>query len=321
MAQPTNTFDRYDSVGVREQLIEKITMTSPEETPVVSALGTVSSFNTFYEYQRDTLATPNADNAAIDGDDTAATAVTPTVRVGNYHQIIKRVTVISGRADAVRTAGRNKETTYQKAKTYKELKRDVEAAVVSKNAAVLGNSTTAMKMGGFGVHLYTNALHNGAGATASHTSGAPTTAVTAGTNRTFTGTLLETAMQNTYTNSGMTPPMVVMSPAHKVTFASFSGIAANRVNQTSAKEAIIVAGADVYQSNFGRLTVVPHYMMASKNYVLGIHPEYADIAYLRGYRSKELGPTGDSMKTEHLVDASLAVRSEKCMFKIDDLTP
>lgn len=321
MAQPANTFDRYDLVGDREQLIEKITMTDPEETPVVAAIGTATATNTFYEYQRDTLDTPNADNAAIDGDDTAATAITPTVRVGNYHQIIKKVTVVSGRADAVRTAGRSKESAYQTAKAYKELKRHAEAAILSKNPAVLGNSATAMKLGGFGVHLYTNALHNGAGATASHTSGAPTTAVTAGTNRAFTGTLLETAMQNTYTNSGMTPPMVVMSPSHKVIFASFSGIAANRMNQTSVKQATIVAGADVYLSNFGQLSVVPHYMMATKNYVLGIHPEYADMVYLRGYRSEPLGKTGDSTKTQHLLDASLAVRSEKCMFKIDDLTP
>lgn len=321
MTQPSETYDRYDQIGVREQLIDKITNASPEDTPVIAALGRATSTNTLYEYQRDSLATPNANNAAIDGDDAAGDAITPTQRLGNYHQIFRGVTIISGRADAVKTAGRSKESSYQIAKKYKEIQRDGEAAILSKNPAVLGNSTTAMKMAGFGVHLYTNALHNGAGATAAHTSGAPTTAVTAGTNRTFTGTLLETAMQNCYTNSGKTPPMVVVSPSHKVIFSQFSGIAANRVDVGKRSEGMVVYGADVYQSNFGRLTVVPHYMMASKNYVLGINPEYADVVYLRGFQSKPLARTGDAEKTMQLVDMSLAVRNEKCMFKIDDLTP
>lgn len=37
MAQPTETFDSYDAVGVREDLQDKIYMVSPEKTPVMSA--------------------------------------------------------------------------------------------------------------------------------------------------------------------------------------------------------------------------------------------------------------------------------------------
>ena len=36
MAQPTNTFDTYDSVGIREDLSDIIYNISPEETPFMS---------------------------------------------------------------------------------------------------------------------------------------------------------------------------------------------------------------------------------------------------------------------------------------------
>ncbi len=37
MAQPTNLYDRYDAgTNVREDLIDKITMTQPQMTPVIS---------------------------------------------------------------------------------------------------------------------------------------------------------------------------------------------------------------------------------------------------------------------------------------------
>ncbi len=82
MAQPTNLYDRYDAgTNVREDLIDKITMVNPESTPVISMFGKATAENTFTEWQRDNLRTPNKDNAAIDGDDATASAKTPPVRV------------------------------------------------------------------------------------------------------------------------------------------------------------------------------------------------------------------------------------------------
>jgi len=37
MAQPTNTFDTYDAVGIREDLQDVIYSISPTETPFMSA--------------------------------------------------------------------------------------------------------------------------------------------------------------------------------------------------------------------------------------------------------------------------------------------
>ena len=322
MAIPTNTYTRVTAgTNVREDLIEKITLTNPEQTPVISGSGTATAENTLHEWQRDALRAADKDNAALDGDDAVASAKTPPSRVANICQIFDDVIAVSGRAERVKKAGMKSAMAYHKAKAYKEIQRDMEAAVVSKNLAVADNGTLAGKLAGLGRMIYTNALHGGAGATPAHTSGAATSAMTAGTNRTFTEALLKTAVQQTYVAAGSTPPQVVMSPAHKTTFSSFAGIAVNRVNIQGEKQGKIVGGADVYVSDFGNLEIVPHYIMAGADYVLGLNSEYIDIAYLRSFQAKPLAKTGDSEREQVLVDATLRLRSEVAQFKIDNLTP
>ncbi len=322
MAIPTNTYTRVTAAqNVREDLIEKITMTNPEQTPVVSASGTATAENTFHEWQRDALRAPNKDNAKLDGDDASASAKVPPLRVANTCQIFDDTIQVSGRAEKVKKAGMKSALAYHKAKAYKELQRDVEAAVLSKNVAVSDNGTVAGKLAGLGRLIYTNALHGGSGATPAHTAGAATTPIVAGTNRAFTEALLKTAIQQTYTGSGAVPPQVVMSPSHKSTFSTFVGIAANRVEVKGEKQGKIIGGADVYVSDFGNLEVVPHYIMAGADYVLGLNTEYIDVAYLRGFQSSPLAKTGDSVKEQVLVDATLRLRSEIAQFKIDNLTP
>ena len=191
MAQPTNTYDSYDVTGNREDLQDKVYMVSPEKVPVSSAGRRFTAKAKFHEWQRDTLATPNKDNAVIEGDDRSGTALVATNRVGNYAQLFDKVAVVTTSQRATQSAGRSDEMRYQIAmKVIPELKRDVEAMLVSNNVAVAGNSTTARKSAGMGAFIYSSISHGGAGATPAHTSGAPTTALTAGTNRAFTEALL-----------------------------------------------------------------------------------------------------------------------------------
>ena len=325
MTQPTNTFDTYDSVGNREDLQNKIYMVSPEKTPVVSAGRRFKAEAKFHEWQRDSLAAPNKDNAVVEGDDRTGTALTPTERVGNYMQLFDKVAVVTSSQEKANKAGRSSEMKYQIAmKAIPELKRDVEAMTLSKNAAVAGNSTTARKGGGLGVFLYTNALHNGAGATTAHTSGAPTTAVTAGTNRAFGETLIKTAMQSIYTNSGEMPTMVSLTPSHKTAFSAFTGIAVNRVNlKKGAEQAAIVGGADVYVSDFGELSIVPNYVQATaaSDVAYILNPETYGIATYQPLKSEPLAKTGHADKEMVSWECGLVVTAEKANAKIDNLTP
>ena len=326
MAQPANTFDTYDAIGNREDLSDKIYMVSPEKTPVMSAGVRKKAEAKFHEWQRDSLATPNKDNAVIEGDDRTGTALTPTTRVANYVQLLDKVAVVTTTQKATKSAGRSSEMKYQIAmKAIPEIKRDCEAMMLSKNPAVAGNSTTARKSGGLGVLIYTNALHNGAGATTAHTSGAPTTAVTAGTNRTFAESLVKTAMQSIYTNSGEMPSMVSLTPAHKATFSTFTGLSANRVNTTAGKgkQAMIVGGADVYISDFGDLTIVPNYVQATaaSDVAYILNPDQYGVAVLQGFNTEPLAKTGHTDKEMVSVELCTWVGAETAHAKIDNLTP
>ena len=322
MTQPTESFDSYDAIGNREDLQDKIYMVSPEATPVMSAGRRFKATQKFHEWQRDVLATPSVSNARIEGDDRTGTAISATVRVGNFTQLMDKVAVVTSTQEKTKSAGRSSEMKYQVAKMFKELKRDLEARLVSNSPAVAGNATTARETGGLGVLIYTNALHNGAGATTAHTSSAPTTAVTAGTNRTFTEALVKTAMQHVYTQSGEMPTMIVMTPSHKATFSGFAGIALNRYDIPKGKQAVIVGGADVYVSDFGQLTVVPNYVQATSaaNDVFILNPETYGVAFLQDFQSTPLAKTGHTEKELVFCEVAAVVTAERSNAKIANLT-
>lgn len=322
MAQPTNTFDSYAAKGNREDLQDKIYMVSPEKTPILSAIRRFKATNTFHEWQRDSLASPNKDNAVIEGDDRTGTAITATERVGNYTQLFDKVAVITTAQERNKSAGRSSEMKYQVAKRFAELKRDVEAAILSNNAAVAGDSSTARKSAGLGAMLFTNASHGSGGSTASHTSGAATTAPTAGTGRTFAEAQLKTVLQSVYANSGDMPSILSMTPSHKGTFSGFSGIAVNRFQVAKGKQGVIVGGADVYMSDFGELTVVPNYVQTTANSttVFALNPDEAGVAFFQDFKSEPLAKTGHTEKELVSVEATLVVTSEKAHGKIADLT-
>lgn len=229
---------------------------------------------------------------------------------------------MSSTQQKTKSAGRSNEMKYQISKKMVELKRDLEASILSNNPAVAGDSTTARKSSGLGTMLYTNIDSGATGATAAHTSGIASTAVTAGTARAFAEAQLKTVMQSIYTNSGEMPKIISLTPSHKGGFSAFAGIAANRKEVAKGKQAVIVGGADLYMSDFGELSVVPNYVQATANNSTAfiLNPEHAGIAYLGGFKSDPLAKTGHTEKELVSVEACLVVTAETAHGKIADLT-
>ena len=151
MAQPTNTFDTYDSVGEREDLSDVIYNISPTDTPFLSSAAKTTSTAVLHEWQTDALASASTSNAVIEGDEATLDAVTATTRLSNSCQIMDKTVVITGTQEAVDKAGRASELAYQIAKKAKELKRDMEAQITTNNAEVTGSATAAREMGSLGV--------------------------------------------------------------------------------------------------------------------------------------------------------------------------
>ena len=305
MSQPTNTFDSYDAKGNREDLQDKIYMVSPEKTPVVSAIGRYTAKNTLHEWQRDSLASPNKDNAVIEGDDRTGTSLTATERVGNYTQLFDAVAVVTSTQEKINKAGRSSEMRYQISKKMTELKRDLEAAITSNNAAVAGNSSTARKMGALLSWITTNSSVG--------TSGADPTTIgvstrTDGTARSFTETILKDVIQQVY-SSGGNPKVLMVGAYQKQAVSAFAGIAAQRYMAPGNEPTTIIGAADVYMSDFGTVSVVPNRFMRTRD-ALVLDPEYAALAYLRPFATNELAKTGDSEKTQILAELTLEVRNE-----------
>lgn len=323
MTVPTNLYQKASLKGSREDLIDKIFNTSPNETPLTSAMGRVTATTDFHEWQTDSLAAASASNKMIDGDDVTLDAQTATVRIGNHLQIFNGSVGVSRRANIVRKAGRTSEMAYLKGKKMLELKRNIEAMVLSPTqVAIAATTSVAGQSGGLGVQCVSNPLHNGAGATAAWTSGAPTAAITAGTNRTFSKTLLDTACQNIYTTSGQFAEMLVVSPAHKTLFSGFSGISQNRTEiKKGSTQGTVVGGADVYMSDFGALSVVPHYLLAGSDTAYVLNTDYLELAFLDGFKTTDLAKTGDGDKVLITADCCLAVRAPTAQSKITNLTP
>ena len=324
MAIPTNLYQKASLKGNREDLLDKIYNTSPSEVPLSTAFGRTTAVTDFHEWQTDALGSANAANKMLDGDDVTLDAQNATVRIGNHLQIFNGTVGVSRRANIVKKAGRSSELAYLKGKKMLELKRNIEAMIVSPTqVAIAATTSVAGQSGGLGVQLVSNPLHNGAGATAAWTSGAPTAAITAGTNRTFTKALLDTACQNIYTTSGQFAEMLVVSPAHKGLFSAFASVAQNRIDVKSGKnsQATIVGGAEVYLSDFGGLTVMPHYLMAGSDTAYVLNSDYCDLAFLDGFKTVDLAKTGDSDKVLITADACLAVRAPTAQAKIGNLTP
>ena len=315
MAIVANTFTSFDAKGIREELSNVINNISPEEVPLQSNIGSKNVSNTYFEWQTDSLAAVDT-TARIDGDDVSSfDATAATTRVGNYTQVLRRSVIVADNLKSQDLAGRNDEFAMQIAKRGKELKRDLEAVLGLNNAKVAGNSSTARETAGLGAWIATN--DNFAGDGASPT-GDGSNARTDGTQRAFTEDMLKAAMQAAY-SSGGTPSLLLVGPFNKTKVSAFAGIAAQRYMAPSDGPTTIIGAADVYQSDFGALSVVPSRFTRERDAWL-IDPEYAAVAYLRPIQKVDLAKTGDATKAMLLVEAGLEVGNEAAHAGIFDLT-
>lgn len=324
MAQPSNLFDRYDGTkAVREDLANIIYNISPEDTPFVSSVGRENVANTYYEWQTDALAAASTANAVVEGDEASLDDRAATTRVGNYTQISRKVIGVSGTVEAVDKAGIKSYLAYELAKASAEIKRDMEAILLNNQAAVIGNASTARKTAGLPAWLRTNvskAATGGNPTMSSTNDGYPNAGRTDGTQRAFTETMLKDVIQLVWAEGG-DPKIAMMGPFNKRAASAFTGIAANRMNQSGSAGSpfSIVATADVYLSDFGKVSFVANRFQRERD-VFILDPQYASVAYLRNFKTESLAKSGDSEKKMILVEYGLKVKTEKAHGIIADLT-
>ena len=316
MAQPANTFDSYDAVGIREDLSDVIYDVSPEETPFYSACAKVKATNTYHEWQTDALRAAGA-NAHIEGDATAAEARTATVRRGNYTQIFKNAVIIPGTDDGLDKAGRSKEMAYQTLKVAKEQKLDIEKALFDNNARVAGNATTAREFAGAPAWLITNVDFQNGNSGANPTGDGTDARTDDGTATAFSQTKFDAVMQSIW-ESGGTPQTCYLSAFQMTKALAFAGNN-NQRSQISAEGGKVSNYLAVYLTPWGEVTFVPSRQNRSRD-VFIMQDDMWEVAVLRPTKNIELAKTGDSTKRQVVTELTLCAKNEAANGIIADNT-
>ena len=305
MAQPDNTFDSYDAVGIREDLENVIYDVSPEETPFYTTCKKVTATNTYHEWQTDALRSSGA-NAHIEGDATTAEARTATTRLGNYCQIFKNAVVVPDTDKGLDKAGRASEMAYQVLKIAKEQKLDIEKALFDNNAQVAGNATTAREMAGTETWFTSTIQNKGSGG--AHAAGTGANARTDGTQTVFNQTKFDAIMQNCWDKGGK-PDSVYLSAYLMNLALAFTGNN-NQRSTVQAGDKKVIKSLDVYVTPWGTIEFIP----SRENRGRTVHVMQDDmwaVAVLRGTKNVELAKTGDNTTRQVVTELTLVAKNEK----------
>lgn len=321
MAQVTGTTDTLDLIGIAEDVEDAIFNISPTETPFLTMAKRKTATNTLHQWQTDSLASA-ATNRQIEGDDAAFATASPTIMLSNYCQISRKTLVMSRTADKVKKYGRAKETARLTVKYGRELKRDIEYALVTNQASSVGTSTTARSSAGFESMIAGNRIlaGGGGGTTPGYAGGVwatPTDGTAVGT---LTEAQLVSGIQAAWDDGGNAE--VIMLPYfQKRVIAGFTGAtkyAGTYATSNGKAQAALVGAVDVYISDAGsHKLVLNRYMRTS--IVFGIDPEYVSVAFLDGIKMEDLAKTGDAEKKMLITEYCLVVDSPDAHFKIQNL--
>lgn len=314
------------NANVREDLEDVIWLLDPMDTWALSNLDRIDADACNHEWLSDNLAAATV-NIVREGDDASFGTAVPAARLGNQCQIFNKTYIVSDTLEAVKKVGRSSESGRLGTKLLKELKRDMELAIVTNQASSAGGSATGRSLASMeswiagptttgnvasnAVVVTTNATATTPGF-ASGLVAAPTDGATTGA---FTEGSLKAALQGAWTDGG--DPRVILAPAvGKSYIDSFSGIATRFVDNSPKAQATIIGAANMYVSSFGspHMVVLSRYVRSSV--VLCLDPDYWALAFLRNPQKKPLAKTGDASKTLIVTELTLVCRNPNASAKV-----
>lgn len=323
MAALSNTQLTTTSVGNREELSDLINMISPEDTPIYSDISKGSAKSVHPEWETDELLPPG-ENIQTEGDEYAFSAGDTPDRLGNYTQIMRKTGIISETQETVEQAGNANKVKRQKLKRGKELRLDVELAIVTPNASMAG---ATREFGSLPTWYETNVSRGLGGANGGFdVNTGLTTAPTPGTQRAFTKALMDDVMQQGY-QSGANFRNVYVSPYAKsvfVTFMSDPNVAPFRHSVDNGNNNTIIANADIYEGPFGKVFIKPNRVMAT-NATVARNAHFVDTSMLsflwlrKIHEDKQVARTGDAKKFVLIGEGTLKVHNEAGVGVVADI--
>ena len=293
------TFQTYQSVGNREDLTDILTNISPLETWFTSNTGSGKCSATYHEWQTDALGSASSGNALVEGAETSIGSITPTTRAGNYTQIMGKAFRIAKTQEVIDKAGRDSEIAYQTEKHLKELAKDTEYALLFNTAAASGASGTARKLKGFVGWVATN------------------TSTGSAADVTLTEDILNDGLQDVWAQGG-SPSTLLCGALQKRTISAFT----TNTRYMVADEKKLTTAVDVYQSDFGTVTVRLHHQMndykKGEVFILGDMSLWSK-AWLRSVNRMQEPYAGDADLFAIRGELTLVSKQEKGSGRIFDL--
>lgn len=299
MALLTNAGQSYllsgaSGVGLhnREDLADFITNISPTDCPFQQNIGSTKAKAVIHEWLTHELAAAAATNVVVEGNE--ATLITPTTltRVTNVTQINQKAVAISGTQDAVDKAGMAKELAYRVILHTKEIKRDIEAAMLQNTVAVGGGATTARRMNGVYGFLSTNTS---------------TTTLT-----TLAESHINAMLEDCWDEGGMPDVMMCNGTVKR----AISGLASSTVSGANyslnleADEKKFTKAVDIWDGDFGVQRVVAN-RFDNTTTIKALQMDMFKKADLRPLSVDVLGKSGDTEKRLLTSECTLECRQEK----------
>lgn len=349
MAAPADYWDTKDlkalaSGGlVSEDVMQQIWDISRIPLPFTDRLATGSPVtNSYSEWTEDGLAAPDLTNAEISGADASGNDARGGSRLGNHCQNSVKVVAVTERAQSTDQIGRGDEAAYQIMMRQQELRRDVEAIMLSEQGSVQDdNDTTPGKAAGFSAFLVTNTDNGATGADGGFNT---TTKLVApadpGDSRAADFGLLKNLIEGCYLNNGnptvlMSVPQVTRRLGEYLISKPAVAKVAQPTSDVSGTSPVAMAAqgyVDVMISDFGTtLEIVPNrlqqtYQSTDTSPVTVASLYLIDFAavgqgFLKGYSTKPLAKLGLSERSQISVDWTLKVYVEKAHAVMRSILP
>lgn len=319
---------------IREDVMDQIWDISNIPLPLTDMISKGTHSNRKAEWTEDKLADPNTGNAVVDGADVDQdNSVIPT-RLANYTQISVKEVKLSHSAQAADSIGQAMTLSSQVMKRQKELRRDVEAIMLTNQASVAGDGATIPgKSAGFGAQLKTNISLGATGVAGGfNTSTGLFVAPTVGTKRALSETTIRDVLQSVYTNGGNTTTLMARPPVvrklSEYLFTATARVATMQATQAQAEPKALTAygSVNVFVTDFGQTIQIRDNRLqpteaANQSTVFLIDPSHLRQSFLRGYRTEPLAKTGLSDKSMMSAEWSFLVLNEKsqgAIYAIDE---
>ena len=308
---------------IREDVMDKIWDISNIPLPYTEMCSKGTHSNRRVEFVTDELAAPQ-DNAVVEGADPTQDDGKLGLRLGNYTQISVKRLIVTDTSEAANGIGGINSLSYQLKERQKELRRDVEAQMLSHDASVAGDAATVPgKSAGIGAQLKTNVSVGATGAVGGfNTTTGLFVAPTPGTPRALSETTIRDILQQVYEAGGNTTVAmarpVVIRKLSEYLFTSSARIATMTAQQAQNSPAALTAygSVNVFVTDFGQTIKLRDNRLqqadaADVSSMYFLDPMHLKESFLRGYQTEMLAKTGLSEKRLMSVQYSMLVLNEK----------